>query len=209
MVDMMAALGRMKRKAGYHHGDLEEALVQTVQALIERDGVGDFSIAEACKSLGVSTAAPYKHFADKQDILSHVAKSGFEDMTRQMEAARDQHPLGSTGRIGAIGKTYVDFALANPETFKLMFGSTPDVKGNDAVKSVGHACFDVLISEVASFIGSTNEAADSLQVSVMLWTFVHGAASLAIDKDYEVARMDVDLHALIEAAGSRMLGHRG
>ena len=195
-----------RRKSAYHHGDLGEALVVAVRGLIERDGIGDFSIAEACKSIGVSTAAPYKHFTDKQDILRHVAKAGFEDMTDQMVTARDRHPDDPARRISEIGKTYVDFALANPETFKLMFGSTPDVKDDDTVRGAGHACFDVLISEVAGYLGSTSESDDSRDLSIMLWTFVHGAASLAIDKDYDAARQEVDLHALIEAAGGRLLG---
>ena len=58
-----------RRKASYHHGDLEGALIPAVRRLLEREGVGGFSITEACKEIGVSTAAPYKHFSSKHEIL--------------------------------------------------------------------------------------------------------------------------------------------
>ncbi|MEM8548708.1 MAG: WHG domain-containing protein [Pseudomonadota bacterium] len=192
-------------RQAYHHGSLSGALVEQVRKLIERDGVADFSIAEACKAIGVSTAAPYKHFADKHDILRHVAQTGFGDLTGAMEQARDGEPKDAVRRIAGMGKAYVTFATGNPETFKLMFGSTPDLKKDDSTRETGHRCFDVLIEEVATFIGADSSAPQSRFQSVLLWTFVHGVASLLIDKDYDAARIPIDPSVLIEEATGRLL----
>lgn len=192
-------------RQGYHHGGLSGALVEKVRELVERDGVADFSIAEACKAIGVSTAAPYKHFADKHDILRHVAQTGFTDLTVAMEQARDGERDDAVRRIAGMGKAYVRFATGNPETFKLMFGSTPDLKKDDSTRETGHRCFDVLIEEVARFIGADTGAQESRFQSVLLWTFVHGVASLLIDKDYDAARIPIDPSILIEEATGRLL----
>lgn len=192
-------------KAGYHHGDLEPALIAAVRELVERDGVEGFSIADACKQLGVSTAAPYKHFANKHDILAGVARAGFGGLAQGMERARDAEPDDAVRRIGDMGKAYVSFAIANPGTFKLMFGATPNVKDNDTVRGTGFRCFGVLISEVERYLGPAGDAAEAQNLAVMLWTFVHGVASLSIDRDYEAVRTDIDAERLIEAATVRLL----
>lgn len=194
-----------RRKASYHHGDLEGALIPAVRGLLERDGVDGFSVSEACKLIGVSTAAPYKHFSSKQEILGHVAQSGFDEMKAMMIETRDANPDDPVRRISAMGKTYVRFALDNPGTFKLMFGSNPNIKQFKPVTEHGQNCFDVLISEVAGYLGSANDAEDSRRISVLLWTFVHGVASLSMDKDYDAVRIEVDTDQMIDAATARLL----
>lgn len=201
----MTEASTARRKAAYHHGDLEAALIPVVRQLLERDGIGGFSVAEACKVIGVSTAAPYKHFSSKEEILGYVARSGFDDMTERMLQARDANPDDPVRRIAEMGKSYVAFALDNPGTFKLMFGSNPNIKQYKPVTDSGETCFDFLISEVAGYLGQTHNTEVSMQVSVLLWTFVHGAASLAMDQDYEAARVEVDTDRMIEAATVRLL----
>lgn len=215
-------------RRSYHHGDLERALVEAVRVLVERDGAARFSVAEACKMAGVSTAAPYRHFRDKDDILAAVKTAGFAELTRRMEAARDaagaaaapavHGPLAggdeaAVRRVAAIGKEYVGFALACPETFALMFGArrleiAPEREAE--VEGAGHACFDVLIREVADFLGRSAEERDARELSVMLWSFVHGVAALAREGDYEAARIPVETDRLIERATRAVLaGERG
>ncbi|MEM8796356.1 MAG: WHG domain-containing protein [Pseudomonadota bacterium] len=195
-------------KKTYHHGDLATVLTQAVRTLIERDGAAHFSIAEACKMAGVSTAAPYKHFKEKQEILESVAKSGFQDMTEEMIEARDSagpNEPGRAERIAAIGKAYVGFARKNPGAFRLMFGSSPNVKENDTVHDCGHRCFSILIEEVAAHLGMTPDDDRTKQLSVLLWTFVHGAASLEIDNDYEAADTVIDVDGMVDLATYRLL----
>ncbi len=195
----------IRPKDGYHHGDLGQALVSAVRRLIERDGPANFSISEACKMAGVSTAAPYKHFADKQDILYHVARSGFEDLTQAMAAASADRSQGQVHVITQMGKAYVRFALDHPGTFRLMFGSSPNVKDDPTVNATGHTCFSTLIGEVGNHLGPDSSDTQAKQLAILLWTFVHGAASLAIDKDYDAADIPVDVEALVEQASRQLL----
>lgn len=202
----MGESATIKSKISYHHGDLSKALVSAVRVLIERDGTAHFSISEACQMAGVSTAAPYRHFKDKQDILYHVAREGFDDLTAEMEVAIKTHKRGEAALIAAIGKAYVRFAETNPGVFRLMFGSSPNVKQNDQVRDTGHCCFNTLINEVAYFLGLDANDEASKKTSVLLWTFVHGVASLLIDEDYNVADIAIDIDAMIEVATPRLLG---
>ncbi len=198
------------RRGGYHHGNLDAALVAAVRTLVERDGAGGFSMAEACKMAGVSTAAPYRHFRDKTDILGHVARAGFDELAAAMRAARERAlPDDPAGLIAGLGKVYVAFALQNPETFALMFASPREVREDDRVHAAGKACFGVLIDEVARYLGRAADAQESRELSVMLWTFVHGVASLARDGDYEAAEIDVETDRLIERATRAVLAGVG
>lgn len=202
----MARSGAVHAKSGYHHGDLSKALLGAVRALIERDGAANFSIAEACKMAGVSSAAPYKHFKDKQDILQRVAAAGFDDMRAEMEAVHSAHDGDQVALIAATGKAYVRFARHNPGVFRLMFGSSPNIKENDMVRETGHECFNTLIQEVARCLGQDPDSEEALKTSVVLWTFVHGIASLTIDEDYDVVRIPIDTDAMIDTATPQLLG---
>ena len=134
-----------------------------------------------------------------------MAKSGFDEMKAMMVATRDANPDDPVRRIAEMGKTYVRFALDNPGTFKLMFGSNPNIKQYKPVNEHGQNCFDVLISEVAGYLGSENDIENSRRISVLLWTFVHGIASLSMDRDYEAVQIEVDTDQMIDAATGRLL----
>ena len=79
--------GRTER--GYHHGNLKEALVQAALDLIAEKGPGGFTFAEAARSAGVSPAAPYRHFRDRDELLSNIAQRGFEQFEKVLATAWD------------------------------------------------------------------------------------------------------------------------
>ena len=105
------------QKKNYHHGDLRGALIEAVRQLIERDGADKFKIAEACRIAGVSTAAPYKHFKDRTDILQRVALSAMGRLYQAMIEAAGSYPAGDIRRIVAMGEAYTGFARAEPGVF--------------------------------------------------------------------------------------------
>ncbi|MEM6761713.1 MAG: TetR/AcrR family transcriptional regulator [Pseudomonadota bacterium] len=194
----------MSTRARYHHGDLERALIDAVRAQLEEGLASKVSLAEAAKSVGVSTAAPYKHFRDKQDVLERIAGEGFSELGQLMSDAQ-KDGASAAEHIAASGKAYVRFALSNPGTFRLMFGSSPNVKDNADVTAQGHECFGVLITSVTRFLSERHSDRDPRTLSVMLWTFVHGLAALAMDKDYEAAGIDVDLDKMVDAVAESLL----
>ena len=190
----------------YHHGDLAEALIAAARDLVEREGPARLTLSACCRAAGVSTAAPYKHFSGKEDVLRRVVMAGFRELTEETAAARDAHPGPAAPRIAAMGRAYVRFARRSPGVFRLMFGMAGEAHGgaHPELDEAGRACFDVLIAEVARAIGGRAEDEAARGLSVMLWTFVHGVASLDTDGAYE-AETAADVDAMIEAATLRLL----
>jgi AcrR family transcriptional regulator len=190
----------------YHNGDLAGALAAAASELIEEVGPARLSLSECCRRAGVSTAAPYKHFRDKEALIGRVAVEGFEALAEATTAARDARRDGPAApRIAAMGKAYVRFALERPGLFSLMFGTTGETEQDDpALEEAGRACFAVLLDEVAAAIGDA-EGERAQHLCVMLWTFVHGAASLALGGAYAATETEIDVHEMIEATTERLL----
>jgi len=110
--DSIAASGAgdVAAKAAYHHGDLKEALVQASYALVSERGAENFTLADACRQAGVSTAAPYKHFRTRDEVLEIVVGRAFDEMAqRSMNAVAAKGP-GTLEGIIAMGHAYVRFA---------------------------------------------------------------------------------------------------
>ncbi|MFI4934072.1 MAG: TetR/AcrR family transcriptional regulator [Caulobacterales bacterium] len=106
----------------YHHGDLANALVAAALALVERGGAQAVSLRDLAGSLGVSRAAPYRHFADRDALLAAVAARGFEDLNKGYEAALAS-PGDGRERLRQASVFYFDFAARRPGLFRLMFES--------------------------------------------------------------------------------------
>lgn len=192
-------------KGRYHHGDLREALIVATAELVEQRGAENFSLADACRCAGVSTAAPYRHFRDKQEILEEITARGFDTMKQRSMAAVEEHGSGTLEGITAMGRSYVAFAVEEQATFRLMFGQNPQLKASELVENCGHACFDNVIGEVAKYCESNGIEGDAREIAVQLWTFVHGAASLIIDGDYEKVAADVNIEQMIVTATRQLL----
>ena len=117
----------MKNESNYHHGDLRSALIKAATAEIERGGYENLSLRELAELLGVSRAAPYRHFADRRALLAAVAADGFERLTAIYRNARGKIPQA---RLAAAGRGYLAFAAERPQMFRLMFVS--DLLGGSA-----------------------------------------------------------------------------
>lgn len=194
----------VKQKTGYHHGDLRHQLVTATRALVEEKGPDLFSVSEASRAAGVSTAAPYKHFADRTEMLQEVAHQGFAEMTASFEAAVEGLEPGSDAAISAIGAAYVRFAERNPGLFKMMFASPKD---SPELEEAGHACYGVVLNQIARRMGRGEVDEEVMQYGFPLWTFVHGLSFLLIDGKADFARMDNDTEGLIEMATRKLLPH--
>jgi AcrR family transcriptional regulator len=112
----------MKADSTYHHGDLRAALLKVAAAEIERVGYESLSLRELAEKLGVSRAAPYRHFADRRALLAAVAAEGFDELTaiHRKAAASGKAPLA---RLVTAGRGYLAFAAEQPQMFRLMFVS--------------------------------------------------------------------------------------
>lgn len=196
---------RIQKKAGYHHGDLHGELVNAARKLIEEHGPDGFSMSDACRLAGVSTAAPYRHFSSKQDLLSEVAKDGLGRLGAEMEERASGFDRGTIDSISAIGRAYVDFARREPHTFRLMFSTKKHQGRVEELKQVGRGSYGVLLREVARYLGEPDVNETVLRASFPLWTQVHGLSFLAIDGKLEVIDFPVNIDESILLATERLL----
>jgi len=172
----------------YHHGDLRNALVAAAAHLIESGGVPEFSLRGVARDVGVSPNAAYRHFADKSALLTAVAQHGFERlgtrMRRAMAASRGRDPSRTAiARFKATGRAYVEFALAHPELFDVMFGRSgaanlePSWAAEDPQSPYGllGGALDELVSH--GVLPEVNRPGAELKA----WATVHGFACLSLD----------------------------
>jgi AcrR family transcriptional regulator len=193
-------------KKSFHHGDLREALIAATRELLIEHGPDGFTLADACRRAGVTTAAPYKHFRDKQEILEEIVARGFEELTAANAKAVAEGGPGTIAGITAMGISYLDFAVAQPAIFRLMFGHKSELKEVKQVDESGNQCLKGVIDEVAAYSRKHGHTADAEAIALRLWTFVHGASSLELDGDYERVAPGLDVHKLIADVTPKLLG---
>lgn len=207
MSDHSAGAG-VKPKARYHHGDLKEALVQAAYTLVARDGADNFLLSDACKLAGVSTAAPYKHFRDRDEILEIVVSRAFDAFSEASMSAVAAKGEGTLEGMIAMGEAYVTFAVEQQHLFRLMFGQHPKLKQAAQDNGQGEKCFSGVIEQVAKYCAANDLPGDPRAIAIRLWTFVHGAASLLIDEDYAVVAPDLDVKRMIRETTPLMLSRQ-
>ncbi len=195
----------MADKKKYHHGDLRAHLVETIRELIEESGPDGFRIAEACRRAGVSTAAPYKHFADRDAILRAVALSGMERLRDAMAEAAASRAVGDPARIAALGRSYVEFARREPGVFRMMFGLTEAHGGDAGLEAVGEAAEGIVARVVAEHMGWEPASPRARLRAYALWCFVHGHCFLMLDGKRAGHAGEVDEPEMLAEVGRLML----
>jgi len=166
----------------YHHGDLRHALIEASLALIAEEGFAALTLREVARRAGVTHAAPYRHFADKEALLAAVAEEGFRAMAAQMRE-RMARETGPTQRLFACGVAYVLFAIQHPAHFRVMFGPhfTRRVDHQTLAQEGGNA-FGLLVQSIieGQKAGELREG-EPMPLALMSWSLVHGLASLLVD----------------------------
>lgn len=196
---------KVQRKGRYHHGELREALIAATRRLVEERGAENFTLADACRVAGVTTAAPYRHFRGKQEILEEIAARGFDELRKRAMVVVAEKGEGTLEAIVAMGRAYVAFAVEETAVFRLMFGQQPSLKSAEHVLGTGHECFAHLIDQIAIYCKRNRVRGNAQDIALRLWTFVHGAASLLIDRDYESVAPGIDVDQLIASAAPGLL----
>ena len=169
-------------RTSYHHGDLRAELIAAVRELVETHGPDGFSVAEAARRAGVSSAAPYKHFKDRPELLRAVAAEGMDRLLRDMVAAAGRHPRGSFEAVAAIGQAYVTFARSGPGVFRLVFGLTEGHEEDAELQAKGMDCDSLVLRTVAEVLKLDPYDPAVQSRAYMLWCIVHGHSFLTIDR---------------------------
>jgi AcrR family transcriptional regulator len=179
---------RPEKKQAYHHGDLRRALVDAALGLVARSGTGAVTLREVARHAGVSHAAPYRHFADKDALLAAVAAEGFRALGDEMVAAADA-ARGPRARFAATGIAYVGFATRHPSHYRVMFGGiTASPAGADPdLQAAGHAAFQVLTDAIRACQEAGVVRGGPVEpLAIAAWSIVHGLAMLLLDGQLQV-----------------------
>src|SRR5579859_1161612 len=161
-------------KATYHHGDLRAALLHAAMELLEESGEADLSLRAVARRAGVSPAAPYRHYADREALVSAVATVGYRELAERLAAA---HPSPSTPeQLASVAIAYVQFALERPALFRIMFGEPCDRDNDERVTATA-----TVSAYVHSIVERTFPEGDSEALATAIWALVHGLAFLYLD----------------------------
>ncbi len=168
------------RKAGYHHGNLKEALVSAARVLILEKGPHGFSLIEAARLANVSPAAPYRHFKDKDALLAEVAGRGFEKFSNQLEAAWNDVAPDRLTALKRLGHAYLEFALTQKAYYAAMFQAGLSDLDNPSLKDGvdrAHGTLSMIISEIKGK-DSTGRSIPAEAIFFHIRSLAHGAATL-------------------------------
>jgi AcrR family transcriptional regulator len=180
----MPRVTRAARKARrpYHHGNLRRALLDEALATIRAEGVDGLTLREIGSRVGVSRTALYRHFADKRALLAAVATEGFRALRQQLVAAWEE---GGRGRAAfeSMGVVYVQFAVANPSHYRVMFGGFVNPKACDPeLAAEASGAFQALVDALAALQrDAIVRGDDTVTMARFVWAVVHGVAMLGID----------------------------
>ena len=186
----------------YHHGNLREALLKAAVALIGEKGPAGFTFAEAARWAGVSPAAPYRHFRDRDALLADVATRGFEQITAALEAAWQDGAPDPLTALERLGRAYLAFARTEPALYAAMFEAQVPPDHSRALTLAADQAFAVLrrAGEAVAAQVPGPKRPPALMVSLHLWAMTHGIAALFARGDGARRTLPMAPEALLEAA---------
>ena len=185
----------------YHHGNLHDALIVAAAELIQENASINFAMIDAARRAGVSSAAPYRHFKDKDALLEAVSQLAFLALKNSTVEIVSTHARGSEDCIIALGKGYIEFVVTHPEFYDLMWGDM-GLRGIDSssieTKTSG---FHVLVDSVHRWCDAMQLTHyNALDLSMKLWAIAHGLACLAMNQQLEKFLPEVDVYSLLESS---------
>jgi AcrR family transcriptional regulator len=173
----------------YHHGDLRRAIVTAALDILSETQSLEFSLRELARRAGVSHNAPYKHFAEKRELLAAVSTAGFERLAQRMSNAMTGHGNART-QLFAMLRAYIQHGVENPALYRLMFGgflSTPD-DGRPAIERAAAERIKALLTGVivegalGRAIPNTPRNERKIAGAILAcWSLVHGLTMLLAD----------------------------
>jgi AcrR family transcriptional regulator len=192
-------------KRGYHHGHLKEALLEAARLLVAERGPSGFTLAEAAKLVGVTAAAPYRHFTDRGALIEELARRGFEQFAEKLNIAWDQGRPNPNQALRRMGLAYLEFAREEPGLYSSMFGNVqtlnapePGAAADKALDSIRHACATVLEHN-----GGSRDGAKALAFEI--WALSHGLAMLMLSGHLDPVRTGSDPVSILETAATSLV----
>lgn len=187
---------------GYHHGNLKEALVRAALELIAEKGPAGFTFADAARWAGVSPAAPYRHFRDRDELLADVARRGFELFAAALTKAWDEGRPELMAAFDRLGRAYLDFAKNQPAYYSAMFEAGVSLDTDPQLRTASENAFAVLRAAAEQLVARmpTKGRPPALMVALHVWSMTHGIASLFGRGDAARRALPMPPEELLEAA---------
>jgi len=186
---------------GYHHGNLKETLIRAALDLIAKKGPAGFTFAEAARWAGVSPAAPYRHYRDRDELLADVARRGFEQFEAALTKAWDDGRPEPFRAFDRLGKAYLAFARTEPAFYSAMFESGIPLDGNAELRDAGDRAFGVLRRATETLVSTmpAHQRPPVLMMALHVWALSHGIASLFGRGDAARRQLPMSPEELLEA----------
>lgn len=183
----------------YHHGDLRNALIAAAAELIEQNGSLEFSITDAARRAGVSSAAPYRHFSAKEDLLRAVRELAFLGLHRAMTEGAKRGAPGSQAQIIALGDSYLAFTQEKQAFFGLMWEDRADIEYRRREAKMKMNGFQVVLAACEVYCAKNSIAADTnpIQLATQLWALAHGIATLKVNQMLDLFDANIDARKIL------------
>jgi AcrR family transcriptional regulator len=187
---------------GYHHGNLKEDLVRAALELIAEKGPAGFTFADAARWAGVSPAAPYRHYRDRDALIADVAQRGFDAFAAALSGAWDDGRPDVLAAFDRLGKAYLDFARREPAYYSAMFEAGVPVDTDPQLREAGERAFAVLRGAAEQLVAlmPAKGRPPALMVALHIWSMAHGIASLFGRGDAARRSLPMAPDELLEAA---------
>ncbi len=187
---------------GYHHGNLKEALVRAALELIAEKGPAGFTFADAARFAGVSPAAPYRHFRDRDALLADVAQRGFVLFSSALANAWDEGRPDVMTAFDRLGKAYLAFAKGEPAYYSAMFEAGVSLDSDPQLREASENAFAVLRAAAEKLVAMMPPQGrpPALMVALHVWSMTHGIASLFGRGDAARRALPMPPEELLEAA---------
>ena len=191
----------------YHHGDLRQALLASAERTLLEKGVAALSLRELARDVGVSHAAPGRHFKDKQALVDALALTGFERMAKELTAA-DSPDLPLEARLTELARTYVHFAVSNAELLEVMYSRKHDADISEQLR----AAVDGTTTQFVQIVIDAQERGEMIPgapwtIALVIGAALHGTASFAaqgtLTPEAAVADIPTLIHHLLNGLKSR------
>jgi len=185
----------------YHHGNLREALIGAARRLIAERGPAGFSFAEAARAAGVSPAAPYRHFRDRNALIGEIARRGFELFAADLTGAWNDGKPNPWQALESCGRAYLAFARREPAYYAAMFEPGFALEEDRALAEAADRAFAILARAAEALSARIPKASrpPARMVALHIWAMAHGIASLFVRPGGANRKLPMSPEDLLEA----------